>query len=279
MAHGQAGMDPNDVYRYHTRYIPTITVMRHSSSLERTGKHDPNFTSRCHDPKMIDNDLPREAAQLLMLDLNISKRNYKEHRCVVMSSPYKRCLETATIVAQELGLSSIQVYHDFGDAVIKSLDAGWDFAYEPLTQAPSVLEGIVADKSREGEERCESERITIEAFIGNEMTQADLNESPTNYQYRIGCALDQATASLEMDGDHVIVIAHGTTIQQAALHFVPGLEVLNQEAACGYITIASPSDNSAWLAGRSKVTIKPTRSKDMSKKILNQLDKPFEESS
>jgi len=270
-------MDPLDVYRYHTRYIPTITIMRHSTTLDRTGKHDPNFTSRCHDQKMVDDDLPREAAQLLMLDLNISKRNYKEHRCVVMTSPYKRCLETATIVAQELGLSSIQIYHDFGEAVIKSLDAGWDFAYEPLTQDPSVLEGIVEDKSQEGVERFESERIVVEAFIGKELTQADLNENPTNYQYRIGEALDQATASLEMDGDHVIVIAHGTTIQQAATHFCQDLQVLNQEAPCGYITIASPSDNSAWLAGRSKVTIKPMRSKDMSKKILNQLDLPFGE--
>jgi broad specificity phosphatase PhoE len=276
MAHGAAGMDPRDVYRYQTRYIPTITIMRHSITLERTGKHDPNFTSRSHDQKMVDDDLPREAAQLLMLDLNISKRNFKEHRCVVMSSPYRRCLETATIVAQELGLSSIQVYHDFGEAVIKSLDADWDFAYEPLTQSLSVLEGIVQDKSQEGEERYDSQRITVEAAIGQELTQADLNENPINYQYRIGEALNQATASLEMDGDHVIVIAHGTTIQQAATHFL-GMEVLNEEAPCGYITIASPSDNSAWLAGRSKVTIKPMRSKDMSKKILNQLDLPFGE--
>jgi broad specificity phosphatase PhoE len=275
MSHGAAGMDPTDVYRYHTRHIPSLTIMRHSITLERTGKHDPNFAHRAHDVKIIDDDLPREAAQLLLLDLNISMRNLSEHRIVVMSSPYMCCLQTATIVAQELGLDSIQVYYDFGRAVFDSRDAGWDFAYEPLTVSRSEMEGIVAEKSREGEERYVSPAVHIDCVLGTELTSADLNENEVNYAFRLGAALDQAVASLERDGDHVVVIADGRTIRTAAKHFVPGLEVLNVEAPCGYVTVASPSDGSSWLAGRSKVKLRPEKSKDLSKKILNQLDTPF----
>lgn len=275
MSHGAAGMDPNDVYRYHTRHIPSITIMRHSVTLERTGKHDPNFTHRAHDVKIIEDDLPREATQLLLLDLNISARNLNEHRVTVMASPYKCCLETATIVAQELGLDSIQVYYDFGRAVFDSRDLGWDFAYEPLTVCRADMEEIVTEKSQEGIERHGSSAIKIESFLGKELTQADLNENPVNYTFRIGAALSQTTASLEQDGDHVIVIAHGSTIKECAHYYVPYCDVLNVEAPCGYITIASPSDDSSWLSGRSKVKIKPEKSKDLSKKILNQLDTPF----
>lgn len=272
MSHGAAGMDPSDVYRYHTRYIPTISIMRHSEILVRTGKHDPNFARRAHDTKIIDDDKPREATQLLLLDLNISKRNFNNHRCVVMSSPYRSCLETATIVAQELGLTAIQVYHDFGEAVMHSRDAGWDFAYEQLNVSTSEMHNIVSEKSQEGVLRFNSEPVTISAVIGTELTVADLNENEVNYTFRVANALDQAVASLEMDGDHVIVIAHGSTIKTAATHFVKDLAVIKEETPCGYMTFATPSDHSAWVAGRSKITLKPVRAKDLTKKILNQLD-------
>ena len=270
-----AGMDPKDVYRYHTRYIPTISIIRHSEALKRTGIHDENFKHRAHDTKIIDDDLPREATQLLMLDLNISQRNKNEHRSVVISSPYKRCLETATIVAQELGLRSIQVYYDFGEAVSASRDAGWDFAYEPLTVPLNEMEEIVAEKSQEGVDRYNSNPITIDCAYGKRLSNDDIQENDVRYNFRIGNALTQSCDSLEQDGDHVIIVAHGTTIKSAGNYFVPTLNLLNVEASCGYVTFCSPSDDSVWLSGRSKVTVKPVPSEDTSKKIGHQLDNPF----
>ena len=121
-----AGMNPEDVYRYSTRYLPTISIITHSTKLLREGKYDPNFKDgRAHDAKIIDDDLPREAAQLLMLDLEITQRNFKEHRVVIVSSPYRRCIETATIVAQEMGVDSIQIYYDFGEAVWNFFGCIW----------------------------------------------------------------------------------------------------------------------------------------------------------
>ena len=130
-----AGMDPNDVYRYHTRYLPTVSFMAHSKVLQRTGKYDENFLKRAHDNFIIDYETPREVAQLLMLDLEINKKNITQHRMTVVSSPYKRCLQTAVLVAQEIGVDEIQVYYDFGEAVAASNNNGWDFAYESLVLA------------------------------------------------------------------------------------------------------------------------------------------------
>ena len=270
-----AGMDANDVYRYTTRYIPTVTIMNHSEKLERRAVHDPNFKHRAHDTKIIDDDIPREAAQLLLLDLNVSTRNKSEHRIVVISSPYKRCLETATIVAQEVGVDTIQVYYDYGEAVSASRDAGWDFAYEPLVVPRGEMDVIVAEKSQEGEERHNSNAITIEMAYGKELSNDDIQENDVRYNFRIGGALTQSCASLEQDGDHVIIIGHGSTMKSAGNYFVPSLNLLNVEAPCGYVTFCSPSDDSVWLQGRSKVTVKPVPSEDMSKKIGHQLENPF----
>jgi broad specificity phosphatase PhoE len=270
-----AGMDPNDVYRYHTRYIPTITIMNHSEVLERTGKHDPNFESRAHDSKIIDDDIPRESAQLLLLDLNILPKNYKEHRIVIISSPYKRCLETATVVAQEVGVPNIHVYYDFGEAVSASRDAGWDFAYEPLTVPKYEMNSIVDEKSQEGVLHHNDIKINIASYLGKELSAEDVQENDVRYNYRIGQALNQAVGSLEADGDHVIIIAHGSTIKSSSKHFIPTLNVLNENSPCGYVTFCSPSDDSVWLAGRRKIQVKPVPTEDSSKKIGHQLDNPF----
>lgn len=272
---GYAGMDPNDVYRYHTRYMPSVTIMCHSEVLSRTGKHDENFKERAHDAKIIDDDTPREATQLLMLDLNVSQRNYKEHRILVISSPYKRCLETATIVAQEAGVRDIQVYYDFGEAVSASRDAGWDFAYEPLTVSRADMDAIVYDKSQEGVERLNSEPVTISTVLGRQLSVDDVQENDVRYNFRVGQAMTQTLASLEHDGDHIIIVAHGSTIKSGCKHLVPTLNVQKEESSCGYVTFSSPSDDSVWLSGRSKVAIKPVPTEDMSKKIGHQLDNPF----
>ena len=95
------------------------------------------------------------------------------------------------------------------------------------------------------------------------------------YTFRLSGALQQSCAALEQDGDHIIVVAHGTTIRVAGNHFVPTLNLLNVEAPCGYATFCSPSDDSAWLQGRSQVKTKPVPSEDTSKKIGHQLDNPF----
>lgn len=267
-----AGMDPNDVYRYHTRYLPSVTFVAHAKELERTGKYDENFKKRAHDTHIVDYETPREVAQLLMLDLEINKKNLKQHRVTVVSSPYKRCLQTAVLVAQEMGVDQIQVFYDFGEAVAASRDSGWDFAYEPLVNSRGDMRRIVSEASRIGELEREASRISIGSFNGNELTVDDLNESEVNYLFRVSAACEQTAACLEMDGDHVVVVGHGTSLKKAAMHFISEDTGVYDVKPCGYMTITTPSDGSAWISGRSRICVKPIRTEDPNKKIGFQLE-------
>lgn len=268
-----AGMNPEDVYRYSTRYLPTISIMAHSTKLLREGKYDPNFKDgRAHDAKIIEDDLPREAAQLLLLDLEITQRNFKDHRVVIVSSPYRRCIETATIVAQEMGVESIQIYYDFGEAVSDSRDAGWDFAYEPLTVSPGEMDDFVFTKSEDGVHTHNSNRVSIDNIVGRQLSVDDVQENDVRYQYRVGEALNQVQASLEQDGDHVVIVGHPSTIQSAAIHFLGADMKVYHIEDCGCLTLASPSDASSWIAGNFRMKIKPIRTENPNLKIGFQLE-------
>lgn len=269
---GAAGMNPNDVYRYHTRYLPSVSFISHSKAIQRTGKYDKNFQKRAHDAWIIDYETPREVAQLLMLDLEINMKNLKQHRINVVSSPYKRCLQTAVLVAQEVGVDEIQVYYDFGEAVAASNNSGWDFAYEPLVNTRGEMHNIVSEASRLGELDREAPQISIGSFNGTELTVDDLNESDINYLYRISGACQQTAACLEQDGDHVIVVSHPTTLKKAAMHFISEDTGVYDVKPCGYMTVTTPSDGSAWISGRSRICVKPIKSEDPNKKIGFQLE-------
>jgi len=252
------------------RFLPTITVMKHSTLLKRTGKHDENFATMAHDTKMIDDDLPREASQMLMLDLEISERNHKAHRVVVVSSPYRSCLQTATIVAQEFGLSSIQVHHGLGEAVKTSRDLGWDFAYEQLTLSDFEMDEVVREKSAEGELQREAFPVHIAAVLGHSLGVDDVQESDVLYKHRVGEVLDDVAAALERDGDHFVIIGHSSTLQVFSRHFITDKScaiIVGSDQDCSFLTLATPSPSSFFCTGRSRLQLRPVRADDPSKKI------------
>ena len=251
------------------RLLPSITVMKHSTKLVRKGKHDPDFLKRSHDPRITDHDAPQEATQLLMVDLRISQKNNKNHRILIMSSPLICCLQTAVIVAQELGVREIQVHHALGEAVNKILDMGWDFAYETLAPRRSEMDRAVRLMSQEGEENRNKAPVVISNMLGKAMGVDDVQESDINYRHRVGEVLDEAASSLEFDGDHVIIIGHDSTVMTFSQHFSETCDVVSI-AECGFLTMCTPSSHSCWFSGRSRVQLKPLRSLDPSMKIGSQ---------
>jgi broad specificity phosphatase PhoE len=248
------------------RFLPSVTVMKHSTMLERKGKHDPEFQRRSHDPPMTDEEAPQEATQLLMLDLRISSKNNKKHRVLIMTSPFIRCVQTAVIVAQEIGVKEIQIHHALGEAVNKVRDEGWDFAYESLARPRSELAQIVRAISEEGEQMRNKAPVTISAVIGSPMGVDDVQESEIKYQDRVGKVLEECAASLEFDGDHIVVIGHSSTLQVFSQHFPEKVHVVKDEP-CGFLTLSTPSSHTLWFSGRSRVHIRPKISADPTKKI------------
>jgi len=248
------------------RFIPTLTVMKHSATLQRTGKHDPNFRSRAHDAPIIDFDSPREATQLLMLDLRISEKNNKRHRVLIMTSPHQNCVQTAVLVAQEIGVKEIQIHHHLGEPVNAVRDAGWDWAYESLARSRGELASIVADVSAEGEQLRNKAPVRISGVLGSALGADDVQESDIKFQHRVGVVLDECAASLEFDGDHIIIIGHSSTLQCFSQHFAEKVRIVKDEP-CGFLTLSTPSSHTLWFSGRSRVALQPVVALDPSKKV------------
>ena len=53
--------------------------------------------------------LPHWAAEMLQLDIGLSSLNLTKHRVIILTSPFRRCLETAVLLAQNIGIDGIQV--------------------------------------------------------------------------------------------------------------------------------------------------------------------------
>lgn len=248
------------------RFLPSITVMKHSATLVRKGKHDPLFTRRCHDAPITDHKSPQESAQLLMLDLRISEKNNKKHRILIISSPFQNCVQTAVLVAQEIGVKEIQIHHGLGEAVNTVRDNGWDFAYESLAMSRGELSRVVAAISAAGEQLRNKASVTISAVLGNPLGVDDVQESAVKYQQRVGDVLSESAATLEYDGDHIIIIGHSSTLTVFSQHFSEKVHIFKDEP-CSFLTLSTPSSHTLWFSGRSRVQIRPRVALDPSKKV------------
>ena len=70
----------------------------------------PDRLDRPYDPPICDVELPAEAArEILALSIGVG---------AVVSSPYRRCLQTAAIVCRELGLGMLRVDNRLGEVLV-----------------------------------------------------------------------------------------------------------------------------------------------------------------
>ena len=84
--------------------ISTVTVMNHGPS--RPSK------SRAHDPPIQDHGIVQWATSMYTMDVGLTKKS----RCkvVVYCSPFQRCIETAVVMAQSLGIKGIKIHYGLG---------------------------------------------------------------------------------------------------------------------------------------------------------------------
>lgn len=95
-----------------TTKLPTLTMMQHSEARHKKPKkkdidsiHDP--IDILHDTEIVDDELPFQTTQMIMLDLELTFRNCKKNRILVISSPFRKCVETATVVSQAFGIEGL----------------------------------------------------------------------------------------------------------------------------------------------------------------------------
>ena len=103
-----------------------IGIMRHSARVDNPddlAKADPtdprlkwdDEEERPYDTPICDFDLPRDQAAKLH-EFGFTR---------VVSSPFRRCLQTAGIVAQELGITTVDVHLGIGEAMAQVKRNGW----------------------------------------------------------------------------------------------------------------------------------------------------------
>ena len=247
--------------------IPTFTVMKHATTdvyIKKPTQSLKNFIEqhrRLHDPPLTgtsngeDVEQVTEAASLLMLDLGITEKNCKQHRVLVVSSPYQKCIETAVIVSQAFGVESFYVHFGLGASVLSILASGWDWAKVPLYLSSSEMNQLVTAKSRRGE-RQGKKHVIIAGFLGKPQSLADTGENDRDFTGRIYNTLDEIMKSLERPGDHMIAIGHHDTITNFGKKYGDNMEIF-EDQDCSFVTFAVPSEKSCWVTGRSRLKFIP----------------------
>lgn len=227
--------------------LPTLTVVYH-------GEPEMRCTRRSHDPPLAEEEGPAEGAQTLMLDLSINELNSENHRILIVSSPFQRCLESAVIIAQNMGVPAIQVHYGITERVSQLRDRGWDWEVDRLYVSEPEMRQIVAQMSRKGERRGRC-RVSVEEFVGKKMSNEDINEAPDMAVDRIGTSLEEIRNSIMLPGDHAIAVGHYDSLEAVVERFGPkGIEILSAQHN-SFVTIKTMSQNCYWVAGRSKVKI------------------------
>lgn len=212
---------------------------------------------RYHDTDIIDNTLPVETAEMIMLDLGLDYRSASSKRVLVVSSPLRKCVETATVVAQTFGVEGIFVHYGFCQSMMASLDNGWDWATMPLVASQSEMREIVRQKSLELKSKDRGD-VRLMGFIGKSFVTEDKNESEREYVDRVEGAIEDMKSSLFQPGDHAIVIAHDETLKIIIHHYGSGSELISNDE-CSYLTLAVASPRSAWIASRCRLQLSPQK--------------------
>jgi len=223
--------------------MPTVTVMNH-------GPARPSRT-RFHDPPLADHGMPGWAAKILTMDLGLEKsRKKKAGKIVIWCSPYQRCIESAVVVAQELGVQSIRVHYGLGESCSAIRTAGWDWAYCPLYLSPDQMRLVVSNMEEPGR------LIKIESIQGRQQSTTDIIEADDQLFLRVSETLELVKSEVNNPGDHSIVIAHKDTMRIFVQHFGPSATAqVFDEKHCSFATLAVASQECYWLKTRSRVKV------------------------
>ena len=261
---------------------PSMTIMKHGPIAKSVDKKivdkdgfpvldtsEPLYHSRRrHDPPICDMTLPGAAAQTLLLELGISKKHVKKHKILIICSPLRRCIETAVLVAQSIGLTGISIHHELVDNLSHVRNSGWNIdSLDPHVSDLVLTKNEIDDLV---EELCtpwkyvnveaspptvETLNVSVENIFGEMLSSTILPELPEAHEFRIKQILADIQTTLTHEGEHVIIIAHEETmnvfVQMYGSH---ELRVSNMKD-CSFITARKASDGCVWIQGMSRCLI------------------------
>lgn len=150
----------------------------------------------------------------------------------VWSSPFRRCLETAGVVARTLGLSTVNVHYGLGEAV-------W-YVRAYLEQA--LDEGEEGDIAADGSGRYYLTPEQQAAAVGEGVSivlrsTVHEDDSPLQTTARFIRAFDEVLACAEMEGGgDAVVVTHGCALEAAGVFAKPSMH-LSYSDFCAHVAV------------------------------------------
>ena len=209
--------DPQRSSRARVTPAPILCLMRHSKRLDANGHASiaedawPDRPVRPYDSPIADHELPRAAA------LQLRTRGFDSFDAIV-SSPYRRCLQTAGILAQELGIRRLIIDNRLGED-LNAADRCWgaagmaigEYSYMSVEEA---AQWALVDESGAGEGLV---HVTWRRDAHSVLTQPDDLHARVRLLPRV-CA--EALRVCRGSALALLVVTHGDVIN----HFAPAFD-------------------------------------------------------
>jgi ribosomal protein S27E len=227
-------MDKNNFYKptiykesSMKRNCPCVIIMRHGIREDsiigprKVADEVLNFydkEERPYDPPLLDYDIPKLRANQLLAKYNITK---------IVSSPFRRCLQTAGIIAKVLSIPSVNINPLFGEKCteLRRLNLKFNTDINIINEAintPTVF----------------NNNITVENIIKEYTEGCDKN----NFAYgdeekSLKKEIELEFINFDCDSNEcLLIITHGENVSNQR-HFLPERnKIFSNSVECGYIS-------------------------------------------
>jgi hypothetical protein len=227
-------MDKNNFYKptiykenSMKRNNPCVIIMRHGIREDSTiGTRKVvdqvlNFydkEERPYDPHLLDYDIPKLRATQLLAKYNITK---------IVSSPFRRCLQTAGIIAKVLGIPSVNINPLFGEKCTELRKHNLKFNTDINIINEAINHPTVFNNNK-----------TVENII------KEYNDGCNKNTYAYGDGDESLKKAIELElnsfdcdsNECLLIITHGDNVSNPR-HFLPiRNKIFSNSVECGYIS-------------------------------------------
>ena len=261
---------------------PSITIMKsgpiaatnQKKLLDKNGfpvvdTSEPLYHSRRrHDPPICDLSLPGSVAQTLLLELGISKQHIHKHKIMIICSPLRRCIETAVLVAQSIGLTGFSIHHELVDNLSNVRYSGWnidslDSHVADLVLSREEIDDLVDElctpwkyvNIEADPPEVQTLRVKVENVFGEMLTASMLPELKEVHDHRVKQALGSIQDAVCEDGEHVVIIAHEDSMNVFVQLYGDRELRVSEMKDCSFITARKASKGCVWIQGMSRCVV------------------------
>ncbi len=169
----------------------------------------PDKTQRPYDSPIVDTNLPAEQAK------ELSRLGMGSQTCI-LCSPFRRCLQTAGVVARTLGVASVTVHLEVGERMDKVRKEITELTLANELESDGTLGNsqpapVFSYLQEEGMREALGEGVQLECVVGEQPPQ---DESGVEAKQRFITTIAKVREE-QLRESPVLVVAHGDTLDAA----------------------------------------------------------------